>query len=258
MTDKIITEKQLLEAIITQRMHAFDILSDMANHVFNNKNAAVMGYAQTIIKDTQEEQTKEDAKCIIECASGNTRYLQTLGRLFLHAFKTSDKDPNTEFDLVSLIDDVSVFFFPDTFRGMVEMKVEGNIFEPDKFYDFMIYTDKKRLCQAFIDIIKNSSEAYNGGITISSPLSIDIERVGEQSTLIRIADKGCGISQEVMPHIFELGYSHGKEHLAQCHGYGLNVAQYIIGQCSGSLDVQSEGTGKGTIVSVRLPLLNIK
>jgi signal transduction histidine kinase len=86
--------------------------------------------------------------------------------------------------------------------------------------------------------------------------SVDI-RVSEhaEDCLIRIADKGCGIPAECLPHIFERFYRSDESRSRTSGGFGLGlaIAQTAVARVRGALSV--EGTvGVGSAFTIRLPL----
>lgn len=93
--------------------------------------------------------------------------------------------------------------------------------------------DKKWLCEAITNIIKNCIEhSHNGNIKITA----------EQNRLytkISIKDNGSGIDKEDLPHIFERFYK-GKNSSDDSVGIGLALAKSIIEKQSGYISVSSE------------------
>ena len=107
---------------------------------------------------------------------------------------------------------------------------------------------------------RNATEAMpNGGtFTISTdritlqPSDASLIAEGRQGHFIRIAlsDIGCGISRDVIPHIFEPFYS--TKGLGQGTGLGLAMAYGVIKQHQGWINVYSE-PGHGTTFKIYLP-----
>ncbi len=79
-----------------------------------------------------------------------------------------------------------------------------------------------------------------------------VRREGEQ-VVVEVQDHGVGIAPDVLPHIFERFY-HVEEigaHLFRGAGIGLSIAQAVIEQHGGQIEVES--TPAGSIFQVRLP-----
>jgi two-component system NtrC family sensor kinase len=72
---------------------------------------------------------------------------------------------------------------------------------------------------------------------------------------LEIIDNGLGISPEDMKHIFEPFFSSKQK--ASGIGLGLPIVHGIVQSHKGTINVESE-TGKGTIISINLPLVKNK
>ena len=80
-------------------------------------------------------------------------------------------------------------------------------------------------------------------------VEIGLRPADDRNALVTIGDRGCGIPRGDLERIFEYYYTTKDTGT----GMGLSIAQRIIDQHQGSLEVESE-EGAGTTVSVRLPL----
>ena len=72
-----------------------------------------------------------------------------------------------------------------------------------------------------------------------------------------MSDTGRGISADFLPHVFEpFGQAAGnKATAADGLGLGLAIARQIIESHKGKIKAESPGEGKGTKLTVTLPLL---
>ena len=68
-----------------------------------------------------------------------------------------------------------------------------------------------------------------------------------------IADNGCGIDEEDLPHIFERFWQADDSHHKKGQGLGLSLAEMIVELHGGSIRVQSE-LGKGSVFEILLPM----
>ncbi len=108
-----------------------------------------------------------------------------------------------------------------------------------------------RITQMFLNIIMNAIQAMEGkGGTISISSKVEDEKIK-----IIIEDTGCGIKAEILPRIFEPFFS--AKPASKGTGLGLTIAQKIAAFHGGQISVSSK-EGKGTIVSIELPLTNSK
>ena len=78
------------------------------------------------------------------------------------------------------------------------------------------------------------------------------KRDGKDFVKIAIADQGCGISAEDLPHVKEKFYKANVS--VKGSGIGLAVTTEIVNLHNGFLDIDSV-ENKGTLVTIHLPLL---
>lgn len=74
----------------------------------------------------------------------------------------------------------------------------------------------------------------------------------EDVAVIAVRDTGAGIPPEVLPHVFERGFSMRAE--GEGDGLGLYIVRLIALEHNGTVDVQSQ-PGKGSAFFLRLPVL---
>jgi CheY-like chemotaxis protein len=113
--------------------------------------------------------------------------------------------------------------------------------------------DAARLQQVFSHILNNAAKFTETGGKISLTANY-----GDNNVIINIRDTGVGIPHDVMPEIFTLFSqpSNHARHMAQGGGMGigLSLARRLIEMQDGSIEVNSEGIGKGSEFSIILPL----
>tara|TARA_Y100000768_G_C23976105_1_gene683173 strand:- start:859 stop:2730 length:1872 start_codon:yes stop_codon:yes gene_type:complete len=136
-----------------------------------------------------------------------------------------------------------------TAQGLIKRKNQSMSIQMDN-KDIFIRGDFSRLLQALGNIINNASKysEKKGSIEIS------VEVVDKEAT-IHIKDDGMGISQENLDHIFDMfSQVDTSENTRGGLGIGLTLTKKILELHEGRIDVASEGVGKGTTMSVTLPL----
>ena len=111
----------------------------------------------------------------------------------------------------------------------------------------MIYGDRNRLKQVFLNILDNAIK-YSGADGL-----INVEaHLKNGSVEIRVSDNGCGISEEDLPKVKTRFYK--ANNTIRGSGIGLAVADELVGLHGGTLDIESK-LGEGTTVIVKLPTL---
>lgn len=102
------------------------------------------------------------------------------------------------------------------------------------------------LARALLYVLNNAIEAVKG---VSEPrMTIFLTRM-EKGSCISVADTGCGIPAENMPHIFDPFFSTK----APQHGVGLHLAMRIIRESGGRIEVESPAGEWSTTVKIHLP-----
>jgi hypothetical protein len=77
--------------------------------------------------------------------------------------------------------------------------------------------------------------------------------------VLRVRDTGAGIEPEFLPHVFDQ-FRQAEGGLTRQHGglgLGLTVVHQLTDLHNGSVTVESEGTGRGSTFTVRLPAENV-
>ncbi|MBR3868255.1 MAG: HAMP domain-containing histidine kinase [Clostridia bacterium] len=106
--------------------------------------------------------------------------------------------------------------------------------------------DRNLIKQVFANILDNAFKYTESG----GRVAIFAERC-EDNLVVSIADTGCGISKEDLPHITEKFYKANMS--VRGSGIGLAVVDEIIKLHNGKLDIAST-QGKGTVVTIFLPI----
>lgn len=114
----------------------------------------------------------------------------------------------------------------------------------------MIFGDKNRLRQVFLNIIDNAVKySGNGG-------AVNVEALLKEGAVeIKISDSGCGISEEDLPKVKNRFYK--ANNTVRGSGIGLAVADELVSLHSGKLEIESK-LGEGTTVTITLPTIQKK
>ena len=116
--------------------------------------------------------------------------------------------------------------------------------------DMRIFVDTNLINLVFSDTMMNAIDAMpeGGVLTITSFLDDD-----SQVAAVQIKDTGVGISEETIPFVFDPFFT--TKPAGKGTGLGLSVAKRIVNDHGGDINIKSK-QGSGTIVSVRLPILD--
>ncbi|HET8744488.1 MAG TPA: ATP-binding protein [Ramlibacter sp.] len=116
--------------------------------------------------------------------------------------------------------------------------------------DCNVEGDSDRLAQVFSNLLSNAAKYTPPGGRIRLELSAE----GEEA-VVSVSDTGMGIPKEQQERIFELFSQVGdhERHAEGGLGIGLSLVQSLVRLHGGSVQVESEGAGKGCRFTVRLP-----
>ena len=114
-----------------------------------------------------------------------------------------------------------------------------------------VLADESRLQQVVWNLLSNAIKFTPGGG------HIDVHaRVVKDQYEIAVTDSGRGISPEFLPQIFER-FSQQESGTGKSFaglGIGLTIVKHLVDIHHGTIEVESEGLGKGATFCVRLPL----
>ncbi|HXX82176.1 MAG TPA: HAMP domain-containing sensor histidine kinase [Thermodesulfovibrionales bacterium] len=160
--------------------------------------------------------------------------------------------------------------FEDTVRfvkGQLPAGISLLLDVPD---DIVIFADKQRIQQAFLNLLKNAIEAIGeeGSVFITGKKHRAVDKTGETTELhtylqyrgkctvggdtidIEIRDDGPGIPPEIVQRIFDPFFT--TKDVGKGSGLGLFIVYEIIEEHDGCIAVKSD-VGKGTTFFISLP-----
>jgi PAS domain S-box-containing protein len=111
--------------------------------------------------------------------------------------------------------------------------------------------DPVRLAQLFTNLLNNAAKYTDPGGVISL-----IAEAKEGAAVVVVRDNGVGIPSEMLPHVFEL-FTQVDRTLGRAQGgigVGLALVRRIAELHGGAVEAQSDGLGKGSAFTVRLPV----
>jgi len=115
----------------------------------------------------------------------------------------------------------------------------------------LLEADAVRLTQVFANLLNNAAKyTENGG-----SIWLKAERSGEE-VIVSVRDNGIGISAEMLPRVFDL-FTQSRRALGRAQGglgIGLALSRSLVHLHGGQIEARSEGLGRGSEFTVRLPL----
>ncbi len=116
-----------------------------------------------------------------------------------------------------------------------------------------VHVDPVRCEQILANLVTNAAKYTPAGGRIDVLLSVDAEH-GE--AVLRVEDTGEGISADMLPRVFDL-FTQAEGTLDRSKGgmgIGLTLVKSLVELHRGSVEAHSDGVGRGSSFSVRLPL----
>ncbi len=230
---------------LVDKVRAVGQLASGVAHDFNNLLAGVLGNAQLLLYEIEDEEQREMLRIIERAAKDGA---ETVRRL--QGFARMEHDtPMTEVRLDILARDAIDLTRPrwrdvaQSRGATIEIIRNLNAVEP-------IAGRPAELREVLTNLIINAVDALPRGGSITITTSDQQDDNGAGNVVIEVADTGTGIPPEVRARIFDPFFTTKGE---QGTGLGLAVSLGIIQSHGGQIDVESE-QGAGTRFIIRLPM----
>ena len=137
----------------------------------------------------------------------------------------------------------------DALQHIDRKKTEHRIiFQPSEEF-MLVKIDARLIIQVIINIVDNAIKYTQKG----SEIRITTEKQGEQA-IVRIADNGPGIPDDMKQHVFDIFYS-GAKNIADSRrslGLGLSLCMAIVTAHGGELEL-TDNIPHGAVFTFTLP-----
>ncbi|MCF7927960.1 MAG: cyclic nucleotide-binding domain-containing protein [Spirochaetales bacterium] len=225
-------QHQLLES---ERLSALGRFSSLILHDIKNPIGILKGYAEMVILHADDpDRVKEYADHVVKQAN---RLNELTGELLDYA--------RGEIRLNLSVVNLKEFF--REFAGAVKERFTTK--QIDLRLDIRekgpVMLDQARMMRVFLNLADNARKAMPEGGTFA----ITTEREGDR-LIIRVADTGSGMSEEIRKRMFEPFYSFSK---MGGTGLGMLIVKNVIDAHEGHIEVESE-IEKGTTFTITLPI----
>lgn len=115
-----------------------------------------------------------------------------------------------------------------------------------------VTADPVRLVQVFVNLLSNAAKYMEAGGTIWLT-----SRVEGSEAVVEVRDRGVGIAPDMLKRVFDL-FTQDDHSLSRRQGglgIGLALVRNLVELHEGQVEVHSDGPGKGSTFTVRLPVL---
>jgi signal transduction histidine kinase len=207
-----------------------------ASHELKTPLTALSGYLE-MLEDEEDERVRSE---FLKDMRSQTDRLQSLARTLLDLSRL-DANATTfrteEVDLEDILHELRRDF---GYTGR-PMSIQADDVPP-------VVTDPTQLHRMLAILLDNALK-YSSEDT---PIDLNLSR-DDGHAVISVTDRGCGIPESEIPHIFDRFYRAPGSSRADGTGLGLALAREIMDHLGGNIQVQSH-PGAGSTFSVALPL----
>lgn len=229
-------EKQEL-LVQKEKLASMGQLSAGVSHELNNPLGTILVFSHMLL---QELPPDSPHRRDIEMIAGEADRCRKIVRGLLN-FARQAHLTKLPTDLARLVGDVIAIMAAKALDKGVELTtaIDGDLtpvaVDPDQFK------------QVLVNLVDNGIDATAMGGRVAISATADPHRGG---VLIRVADTGCGISPENLPHLFTPFFT--TKPLGKGTGLGLAITYGLVQLHSASIDVDSR-EGQGTTFAIHLP-----
>lgn len=209
------------------------------SHEFKTPIVSIQGFAKQLKKENLSEEKKQE---YIDIIISESRRLTNLSSNILMLSKLENQQ---------IITDKTSFSLDEQIRNCI-LLLEKQWTAKDISFDIDMQeiqytTNAEMLSQVWVNIIGNAIKFSPEG----SSIRVKLFKEGDVITA-EITDRGIGMDQQTISHIFERFYQGDRAHASDGNGLGLPLVKRIVELCNGNIRVESQ-YGKGTNFIVTLP-----
>lgn len=219
-----------------------NLLADVA-HELRTPITVIQGNLQAILDDVYELDKAEIAHLYDQ-----TRQLTLLVDDLRELAQAEAKQLPMDLiivDLAELVSDAAAIYEPIAESTQIKLEIKIPEGVPS------IQGDRARLMQCLQNLLNNAFRHTPEGGSVTLSLQEELNYLQ-----LTVADSGTGISPEHIPFIFDRFYRTDPTRARETGGTGLGLAisRAIIENHGGEILVESDGKGKGSTFTIRLPL----
>lgn len=238
VNDLVDSYNKMSEELSGIEMFREDFINSFS-HEFKTPIVSIQGFAKQLKKDNLSSEKKQE---YIDIIIDESKRLTNLSSNILML---------TKFENQQIITDKSEFSLDEQIRSCIllleKQWTSKNIDFDIDMEEIRYVTNAEMLSQVWVNIIGNAVKFSTEGSTVRIALH-------KQDGQIRaeITDRGIGMREDVIHHIFEKFYQGDSAHSSEGNGLGLPLVKRIVELCSGNIRVESQ-YGMGTHFIVTLP-----
>ncbi|MEO6079435.1 MAG: MHYT domain-containing protein [Steroidobacteraceae bacterium] len=114
----------------------------------------------------------------------------------------------------------------------------------------VVTLDRHKLLQILGNLLSNARQALKERAGAHQVITLGVHARTPGWLVIEVEDSGIGIGAEALKRLFEFGFTTKPDG----HGFGLHTSAILAKELGGHLAGHSEGTGRGALFTLRLPM----
>ena len=126
----------------------------------------------------------------------------------------------------------------------------GRSIEIDEGADVLVMVNPQEIKQVVLNLLVNAFDS----IDETGHVRVGVRRSGDEA-ILTITDDGCGMTEEVLEHLFEPFFTRRRS--GQGTGLGLSIVHRIVADHGGRIAAASAGEGRGSTFRVMLPVASV-
>lgn len=237
-------EEKTRELRRSERLAGVGFLAAGVAHEINNPLSAISMAAESLSMRSYDlfsqcsQEDADDANEYLDMIQRESVRCQEITERLL-SFARSQDQPKQPTCLNMIVNEVLQML-----SHISKFKDRNIQFEPIEMAD--VEVNSSEIKQVVLNLAANALQAMKAGGT----LQIKIEK-WQHRAVVRFIDDGCGMSPEVLEHLFDPFYTNRAD--GSGTGLGLSITHRIVTEHHGNLEAFSEGEGKGSTFILTLP-----
>ncbi len=241
------------EVVRSERLASVGFLAAGVAHEINNPMASIAWAGEAIegrLAELFGEATEGEGSPDIEVIQKYARRIQTeafrckgITERLLDFSRMGDVEKH-QTDLGELVEDVVAMVQIGKYKQKnVEFRRVGHVTAP---------VNDQEIKQVMLNLITNALDSLDPGGTVA----VEVHQTGDAAE-INVTDNGCGMTPEVLQHLFEPFFTRRRD--GSGTGLGLSIThRIVVDDHGGRIEAFSEGPGCGSRFRITLPLTPTK
>lgn len=236
------------ELVRSERLASVGFLAAGVAHEINNPLNIMSGYAELAIvrlRKALDEDGVTELRESLQIVRDEAFRCKDIVQKLLSLAKMGDGD-RSEISIAHVLDEV--VFMVRAVRGYRDRSIELELPDRDPL---LIRGNESEMKQVALNLVINALNAVQPGagrVVVHGAIS------GGHVT-IQVSDNGRGMKPDTVEMVFEPFFAEGNGEALRGAGLGLSISHAIVEAHGGQITAESEGPGRGSRFTVRLPSL---